>query len=89
MEYTCGKGLPWWLSGRESACSAEAAGGTVSISESERSPGEGHGTPLQCSCLENPMQKGAWRATVHGVAKSCTGLKQLSTHAYIHKINHF
>ena len=32
-----------------------------------RSPGEGHGDPLQCSCLENPKDRGAWRATVHGV----------------------
>ena len=35
-----------------------------------RSPGGGNGNPLQCSCLENPMDRGAWRATVHGVAKS-------------------
>ena len=37
-----------------------------------RSPGEGHGNPLQYSCLENPMDRGAWQATVHGVAKSLT-----------------
>ena len=43
--------------------------------------GEGNGNPLQCSCLENPMDRGAWRATVHGVAKSWTRLKQLCTHA--------
>ena len=35
-----------------------------------RSPGGGRGSPLQCSCLENPMDRGAWRATVHGVAHS-------------------
>ena len=40
----------------------------------ERSPGEGNGTPLQYSCLENPMDRGAWWATVHGVAKRQTGL---------------
>ena len=39
-----------------------------------RSPGEGHGNPLQYSCLENPMDRGAWRATVHAVAKSQTQL---------------
>ena len=39
-----------------------------------RSPGGGHGNPLQYSCLENPMDRGAWRATVHGVAKSLTRL---------------
>ena len=41
----------------------------------ERSPGEGHGNPLQFSCLENPMERGAWKAKVHGVAKSRTQLK--------------
>ena len=39
-----------------------------------RSPGEGNGSPLQCSCLENPRDRGAWWATVHGVAKSQTRL---------------
>ena len=47
----------------------------------EDSPGGGHGNPLQYSCLENPMNRGAWRATVHGVTKSRTGLKWLSMHA--------
>ena len=46
-----------------------------------RSPGGGHGKPLHCSCLENPMDRGAWRVTVHGVAKSWTQLKQLSMRA--------
>ena len=44
-----------------------------------RYPGRGHGSPLQYSCLENPMDVGAWWATVHRVAKSWTGLKHLST----------
>ena len=39
-----------------------------------RSPGGGHGNPLQYSCLENSMDRGAWRSTVHGVTKSQTGL---------------
>ena len=39
-----------------------------------RSSGEGNGNPLQYSCLENPMDRGAWQATAHGVAKSQTGL---------------
>ena len=43
-----------------------------------RNPGEGHGNPLQYSCLENPMDRGAWRATVHRVTKSWTRQKQLS-----------
>ena len=38
----------------------------------ERSPGGGHGIPLQYSCLENPMDRGAWLVTVHGIAKSRT-----------------
>ena len=46
-----------------------------------RSPGGGHGNPLQCSCLENPMDRGAWRVTVPGVAKSWTQLKRCSMHA--------
>ena len=44
-----------------------------------RSPGGGHSNPLQYSCLENPMDRGACRAAVHGVTKSQTQLKQLST----------
>ena len=44
-----------------------------------RFPGGGHGNPLQYSCLENPMDRGGWRSTVHGVAKSQT-LKRRNTH---------
>ena len=44
----------------------------------------GHGNPLQYSCLENPMDRGTWWATVHGVTESQTQLKQLSTHACTH-----
>ena len=55
-----------------------------SIPGSGRSPGEGNGNPLQYSCLENPMDRGAWQATVHGVTKSQTGLEGLSTHACRH-----
>jgi len=47
---------------------------------SSRFPAGGHGNPLQYSCLENPIDRGAWQATVHGVAQSWTRLKQLSTH---------
>ena len=46
-----------------------------------RSSGGGHDNPLQYSCVENPMDRGAWQATLHRVAKSWTGLKQLSMHA--------
>ena len=45
------------------------------IPESGRSPGGGHGTPLQYSCLENPIDRGAWQPTIYGVAKSQTQLK--------------
>ena len=54
---------------------------TSSIPEPGRSPGGGHGNPLQYSCLENPMDRGAWWATVHWVGESQIQLKQLSTHA--------
>ena len=50
-----------------------------SIPGSGRSPGGGHGNPLQCSCLENPMDRGACQGIVHRVTKSRTRLKQLST----------
>ena len=49
-----------------------AAGDSGLISELGRSPGGGHGNPLQYSCLENSMDKGAWWATVHGVANEAT-----------------
>ena len=61
--------LPWWLSGKESAASARTAEYEDSIPELGKSPAEGNGNPLQYSCLENPMDGGAWWATVHGVAK--------------------
>ena len=54
------------------------------IPGSGRSPGGGHGNPLQYSCLENPMDRGAWRAAVHGIAKSQTRLKRLSTYEHTH-----
>ena len=52
-----------------------------SISGSGRSPGGGHGNPLQCSCLENPMDTGAWWPAVHRVAQAWTQLKRLRTHS--------
>ena len=51
-----------------------------SIPESGRSPGGGHGNPLQYSCLENPTDRGAWRATVHGVTSMRTQLRDFNTH---------
>ena len=55
--------------GSDGKASAYNAGDPGSIPGSGRTPGEGKGTPLQYSCLENPMDGGAWKATVHGVAK--------------------
>ena len=55
-------------------CHAGDTGDLGSIPESGRSPGEGNGNPLQYSCLENPMDRGAWQVAVHGVAKSWTRL---------------
>ena len=65
-------------SGKESACNAGAPGDTGLIPGSGRSPGGGNGNLLQYSCLGNPMDRGAWWATVHGAAKSWTQLKQFS-----------
>ena len=66
---------PGVTSGKEPTCRCKRLlGDAGSIPESGRSPGEGNGNPLKYSCLENPMDKGAWRATVHGVTKSQTRL---------------
>ena len=62
-------GFPGGSEGKESTCNA---GDLFSVPGLGRSPGEGYGYPLQFSCLENPMDRGAWWATVHGVAKSQT-----------------
>ena len=63
-------GIYLWLSSKESTCKAGDAGDTGSIPGWGRFPGGGHGNLLQHSYLENIMDKGAWRATVHGVAES-------------------
>ena len=59
-------GLPWRLSGKESACNAEDV---HLIPGQEDSPREENGSPLQYSCLGNPMDRGVWKAIVHRVAK--------------------
>ena len=71
-------GFPGGPGGKEPA----NAGG-CSTPRSGRSPGGGHGNPLQCSCLENPIDRVAWWATSSQVTKSQTGLKRLSTHAHV------
>ena len=62
-------GFPGDSDGKESACNV---GDPDLISGSKRSPGEGSGNPLQYSCLENPVDRGAWQTTVCGVVKSQT-----------------
>ena len=64
--------------GSDCKASAYNVGDLGSIPGSGRSPGEGNGNPVQYSCLENPMDGGAWWATVHGVAKSRTRLSDFT-----------
>ena len=72
--------LPQWLRGKDCACSAGAAEDMGLIPRLGRSPGGGQGNQLQCSCLQNPTDRGAWQATVQGVTQSSSWLKWLSTH---------
>ena len=65
------KGYPGGSLGKESACNAGELGSVPGL---RRSPGEEKGYPCQYYCLENPMGRGAWQATVHGVEKSWTQL---------------
>ena len=78
--------FPGSLDGKASAYNA---GDTGSIPGLGRSPGEGNGKPVQYSCLENPMDPGAWWATVHGVAKSRTRLSDFSSLLLHHSLKHF
>ena len=70
-------GFPGGTGGKESTCNAEDLRDLGSIPGLKRSPGGGHGNPLQYSCLENPIDRGAWWATAHGVAQSWTWLNGL------------
>ena len=67
------------VGGSDGKASAYHAGDLGSIPGWGRSCGEGNGNPLQSSCLENPMDRGAWWATVHGVAKSQTRLSDFTS----------
>ena len=80
--------LPWWLSGKESACWAGDAG---SIPGWGRCPGGGHGNPIQYSCMENSKDRGGWQATIHGVAESRKPLGDLTTATinYSHNAVHY
>ena len=70
--FKIGFGLYGFLGGSDREESAYNAGDLSLIPGSGRSPGEGNGNSLQYSCLENPMDRGDWQATIHGVAKSRT-----------------
>ena len=74
METHCPQGLPRWLNSKESPCQYRRHRDTDLVPGSGRSPGGGHGNPLKYSYLGNPMDRGAWWATVHGVTKSWTQL---------------
>ena len=67
-------GLPRWHGGKESACQCRRHTTCRFDPWVGKIPGGGNSSPLQCSCLENPMDQEAWRATVHGVTKSQTQL---------------
>ena len=77
--------FPRWPNGKEFTCNAGAAGDRDLSPWSGRSPGGGHGNPLQYPCLENPVDSGACWTTVHRVTKSWTQLNLLSMHACIQK----
>ena len=72
--YSMCQGFPGDSNSKESACNVGDPGSEPGLG---RSPGEGNGNPLQYSCLENLMDRGAWWATVHGVTKSWTRLSDL------------
>ena len=79
-------GFPGSSAHKESTCNAGVTGVSGDVGSNpglERSPGGERGNPLEYSCLENPMDREAWQAIVHRVAKSWTWLKQLSMHAII------
>ena len=76
--------LPRWLRCKESACSVGDLG---SIPGSGITPAEGNGNPLQYSCPENSMNKGAWRATVHGVVNNQTWLSHSHFHFHVHQVS--
>ena len=78
--------LPQWLRGKEFEFNAKDAGDQNLIPRSGRSSGVRNGNPLEYSCLKNPMERGAWRVTVHGVTKSQTRLRDWPP-PYLHSPN--
>ena len=75
-------GFPGGASGKEPVCQCRRCNRHGFDPRLGRSPGRGHVNPFQYSCLENLMDRGSWRATVHGVAKSQKRLKQFSIYAF-------
>ena len=85
--YSCD--LPRWPSDQESACSAGDARDAGSIPGSGRPPGEENGNPLQYSCLESAMDRGAWQAILHGVTKSWIRWSYRATQLWEYKFQFF
>ena len=81
--------FPGGTSGKNPPANTGDTGDVGSILGSGSSPGGGHGNPLHYSCLENPMDRGAWGVTAHGVAKFQTQLKRPRTHTCTHKKRNF
>ena len=75
-------GFPGGSAGKETACNAGVNRRGSFSPRVGKIPGEGHGNPILYSCMKNPMDRGAWWATVHSIAKSWTQLKRLGTHAH-------
>ena len=84
-------GLPWWLSSKQSSCSAGDAEDAGLIPGSGRSSGGANGNKVQYSCLENSMDRGAWWATIHGVAKNKPrpSVQETETHLVIRLLRVF
>ena len=83
--YICLVDFPGGASGKEPVCNAGDIRDLGLIPRLGRSPGGGHGSPLQYSCLENPMDRGEWWDTVHKITKSQTQLSDLThTHVYLY-----
>ena len=78
--------FPDFPGGSNSKASVYNAGDLGLIPGSGRSPGEGNGTPLQYPCLENPMDRGTWKAAVHGVAEGWTRLSDFTFTFYSHAL---
>ena len=83
----CGQRSTRWRSGQDPPADAAEAGGVGSSPGSGRSSGGGHGHLLQYFCLGNPVDRGAWQATVHRVTKSETQLEYTRTHAHTYTVN--